>query len=109
MAMMPLPDSEDGPVTGSVLQKPGHARDRGRTCARVHRNRAITLSARELSGDFQPLAPRLQFAQRADITKEGCHGSFARESAQRLAQSAEPRLISPRAFGECSLYHENEW
>lgn len=103
--MMPLPDPKDGPVAGAAFEEFCHTRDRCRAGPRIQRNRTITLSARELSGDFQPFAPRLQFTQCADIPQKGSHGIFGLERAQHLAQSTEPRLLFPRAFGKTSLSH----
>lgn len=63
--------AEDIPVPAfPVLQEARHTRHGRRTRARDRGNSAVRTALLQLTGDFEPLAPSLQFRKRTDVTEK---------------------------------------
>lgn len=85
------------------------ARDAGdgrRARAGIRRDCAVGLALCDLLGDLETLAPCLQLAQRADVAEELRGFILVFAVGERLAQSLEPRVRAPVAFGEAVLRHD---
>lgn len=94
-AVPPCPSEEEIP----------HAGDRGGAGARLRRDVAIRLSRGDAPGDLQALAHRPHLREGGDIAEEVRDRACRLAGGQRAAESAEPRVRPPGAFGVRPFRH----
>ncbi len=89
----------------SRLQKPCHASYCGCAGACLFCNRAVRLTQGNPLCNLETFTPRLKLSERTNITKEFRNFGFVLACCNSRAESPEPGVLSPVAFGEALLSH----
>lgn len=90
-------------------QIPCHAGNGCCACPCVFRDLTIGFSCLNQACDFEAFAPGLQLGQCSHIAQEPRNVCFRSAGCQCCAQSPEPGILAPAAFGEASLSHRRAY
>jgi len=109
MLMLGSSELESSAITPfAAEEKIRHTCNGRRTCTGFLRNHAVRLACSYPPCHLQTLTHRPQLREGCNVTEKACRRTFRRARGKSFAESTEPRVRFPSAFGECALRHNSD-